>query len=193
MKKKDMNRVVLRGVMCDNLQISHEFEDKEFFTFSLKVRRNEEKEDYIPILISEDMIFMYQEDTFVEIIGQYVSERVGRKAFLYVYATKIELTQKNYTNRVNIVGTICKKTVNKGYETKVVEFILATNSDTGYSSYIPTIAIGDNAIIVKEFSVGQRVFCYGSIRMKEYDKKLEDGTIEKRTALNFLIKRAEKK
>ena len=64
--------------------------------------------------------------------------------------------------------------------------IVAVNR--GYrSDYIPCIAWGRNARMVKDFEVGTKIDIKGRVQSREYVKRFDDGTQETRTAYEISI------
>ncbi len=65
--------------------------------------------------------------------------------------------------------------------------LLAVNRAYSKSDYIPCIAWGKNARLIKNASVGQKLEVGGRIQSRQYTKRLDDGSAEIRTAYEFSI------
>ena len=55
------------------------------------------------------------------------------------------------------------------------------------SDYLPCIAWGRNARFIKDAQIGSKIEIVGRIQSREYQKKLDDGTIETRTAYEISV------
>ena len=65
--------------------------------------------------------------------------------------------------------------------------LLAVNRAYAKSDYIPCIAWGKNARLIKNAPVGQKLDVSGRIQSRQYTKRLDDGFTELRTAYEFSI------
>ena len=65
--------------------------------------------------------------------------------------------------------------------------MLAVNRAYNKSDYIPCIAWGRNARFCQNIQVGTRVKITGRVQSREYEKKYEDGTVEKRIAYEVSV------
>jgi len=83
------------------------------------------------------------------------------------------------TNEVVLVGYICKKPIYRQtpFGREIADILLAVNRAYNKSDYIPSIAWGRNARFCQNIEVGTEVKIVGRIQSRNYEKKLEDGTI----------------
>ena len=75
---------------------------------------------------------------------------------------------------------------------QITDLLVAINRPYNKSDYIPSIVWGRNAKFAKNLEVGDRVQMWGRVQSRDYEKKLEDGTIEKRVAYEVSISKIKK-
>ena len=105
-------------------------------------------------------------------------------------ATRKEAFRKDYiTNEVVLVGYICKKPVYRQtpFGREIADILLAVNRAYNKSDYIPSIAWGRNARFCQNLEVGTEVKIVGRVQSRNYEKKLEDGTILKKVAYEVSV------
>ena len=98
---------------------------------------------------------------------------------------KKDYFRKDYvTNEVVLIGYICKKPIYRQtpFGREIADILLAVNRAYNKSDYIPSIAWGRNARFCQNLEVGTEVKLVGRIQSRNYEKKLEDGTILKKVA-----------
>lgn len=103
---------------------------------------------------------------------------------------KNEAFKKDYiTNEVVLIGYICKKPVYRQtpFGREIADLLLAVNRAYNKSDYIPSIAWGRNARFCQNLEVGTEVKIVGRVQSRNYEKKLEDGTILKKVAYEVSI------
>ena len=101
-----------------------------------------------------------------------------------------EAFKKDYiTNEVVLIGYICKKPVYRQtpFGREIADLLLAVNRAYNKSDYIPSIAWGRNARFCQNLEVGTEVKIVGRVQSRNYEKKLEDGTILKKVAYEVSI------
>ena len=101
-----------------------------------------------------------------------------------------EAFKKDYiTNEVVLIGYICKKPVYRQtpFGREIADLLLAVNRAYNKSDYIPSIAWGRNARFCQNLEVGTEVKVVGRVQSREYEKKLEDGTILKKVAYEVSV------
>ena len=105
-------------------------------------------------------------------------------------ATRKEAFRKDYiTNEVVLVGYICKKPVYRQtpFGREIADILLAVNRAYNKSDCIPSIAWGRNARFCQNLEVGTEVKIVGRVQSRNYEKKLEDGTILKKVAYEVSV------
>ena len=103
---------------------------------------------------------------------------------------KKEFFRKDYiTNEVVLVGYICKKPVYRQtpFGREIADLLLAVNRAYNKSDYIPSIAWGRNARFCQNLEVGTEVKIVGRVQSRNYEKKLEDGSIIKKVAYEVSV------
>ncbi len=103
---------------------------------------------------------------------------------------KKEFAKKDYiTNEVVLVGYICKKPVYRQtpFGREIADLLLAVNRAYNKSDYIPSIAWGRNAKFCQNLEVGTEVKIVGRVQSRNYEKKMEDGSIVKKVAYEVSI------
>ena len=147
---------------------------------------------------------MLQDGKKILVKGQFRSynsyENEKNKLILTVFAKDIaelpinedenEMTKKDtITNEVVLIGYICKKPIYRQtpFGREIADLLLAVNRAYNKSDYIPSIAWGRNARFCQNLEVGTRVKIVGRVQSRNYEKKLEDGTVETRVAYEVSI------
>ena len=101
-----------------------------------------------------------------------------------------EAFKKDYiTNEVVLIGYICKKPVYRQtpFGREIADLLLAVHRAYNTSDYIPSIAWGRNARFCQNLEVGTEVKIVGRVQSRNYEKKLEDGTVLKKVAYEVSI------
>ena len=202
------NYLTLVGKVTGEKKFSHEIYGERFYIFNLSIPRLSGNADIIPITVSERLI---KEDTLQEgkkllIKGQFRSynsyENEKNRLILTVFAKDVMEVEENedeeenemvrkdtITNEVVLVGYICKKPIYRQtpFGREISDLLLAVNRAYNKSDYIPCIAWGRNARFCQNLEVGTRVKIVGRVQSRNYDKKLEDGTVETRVAYEVSI------
>ena len=192
------NNVVIGGKVIDEPKFSHEIFDEKFYKFSIKTKRLSEYEDILPIIISERLIDMnkIQVDKIIKINGQFRSYNMQgetkNKLVLSIFVKEIEFIDDDSIitlNDANLIGYICKEPVYRktplGRE--IADVLIAVNRTYKKSDYIPCILWGRNAKFCETLSVGNLVKLNGRIQSRTYDKKLENGEVEKKVAYEVSV------
>ena len=93
------------------------------------------------------------------------------------------------TNEVILIGYICKKPIYRKtpFGREISDILLATNRAYNKSDYIPCIAWGRNARFSENLEVGAEIRIVGRVQSREYEKKYEDGTSEKKVAYEVSV------
>ena len=105
-------------------------------------------------------------------------------------AQKKEFFRKDYiTNEVVLIGYICKKPVYRQtpFGREIADLLLAVNRAYNKSDYIPSIAWGRNARFCQNLEVGTEVKIVGRVQSRNYEKKLDDGSIIKKVAYEVSV------
>ena len=200
------NHLVLIGTIISGKRISHEIYGEKFYIFDLEVPRLSEITDKIPVIISERLLteFDLTIGKKVMIEGQFRSynsyENEKSRLVLTVFAKDISLYEEKeeeneenkkdiVSNEVTLIGYICKPPIYRQtpFGREISDILLAVNRAYNKSDYIPCIAWGRNARFCQNIQVGTRVKITGRVQSREYEKKYEDGTVEKRIAYEVSV------
>ena len=200
------NHLVLIGTIISGKRISHEIYGEKFYIFDLEVPRLSEITDKIPVTISERLLteFDLTIGKKVMIEGQFRSynsyENEKSRLVLTVFAKDISLYEEKeeeneenkkdiVSNEVTLIGYICKQPIYRQtpFGREISDILLAVNRAYNKSDYIPCIAWGRNARFCQNIQVGTRVKITGRVQSREYEKKYEDGTVEKRIAYEVSV------
>ena len=194
------NRVELTGAITGEPVFSHSLESGEgFYELKLSVNRLSGMADIIPVTVPAELI----ETTDIcigsnmAVRGQFRSYNkiVGdrSKLLLTVFAHEIfTITEpSNNPNSIELTGYICKAPIYRTtpFNREIADLLIAVNRSFNKSDYIPIIAWGKNARFAKNLLVGEKINLSGRVQSREYQKRLDDGTTETRTAYEISINR----
>ena len=192
-REQENNKVTLSGEIVSNFGFSHECYGEGFYTAMLASERLSGKKDIIPIMVSERLINISEEEGWIgqkiNIFGQFRSfnkyEEGRNKLMLYVFAHEfIPVDEIENKNQIFLDGYICKPQVYRktplGRE--IADILIAVNRPYGKSDYIPCIAWGRNARFAEDLGVGTRLRIEARIQSREYQKRISDDEYETRTA-----------
>lgn len=191
------------GKIASGFTFSHEVYGEGFYMMDVSVQRLSDSTDTIPVMISERLIDVTRDymGEYIQIYGQFRSynrhEEKKNRLVLSVFAREISFTEeendKIKSNQIFLDGYICKNPVYRrtplGRE--IADMLLAVNRPYGKSDYIPCICWGRNARFASGFEVGGHVQIWGRIQSREYVKKHEDESTEKRVAYEVSVSKLE--
>ncbi len=202
----DNNHLTLVGKVTSEKRFSHEIYGEKFYIFDLSVPRLSGNADVIPVTISERLLTI--QDVFIgaklQIDGQFRSynsyDNEKNKLILTVFVKDIQFLEENQeeeeenrrdfvSNEVILDGYICKKPIYRKtpFGREISDILLAVNRAYNKSDYIPCIAWGRNARFCENVAVGTEVKVIGRVQSREYEKKHEDGTVEKKVAYEVSV------
>lgn len=200
--QKQNNKVYLMGKVVSRPVFSHELYGEAFYDFKLEVARLSGQLDILPITVSERLL--EQEDTslgaHIGISGQFRSyNKISgdrSRLMLTVFAREFLPYDAcgDKTNYIEINGFVCKPPVYRTtpFDRKICDILLAVNRGYNKSDYIPCIAWGRNALYVRTVPVGCNLQIFGRVQSRVYGKRLEDGTVEERTAYELSVSKLTK-
>ncbi len=192
--EKSTNTVYLQGRVGSAVEYSHDLYGERFYEFKLNVPRLSEHLDVIPITASEALVAGLQADELIAVSGQFRSfnrpDGERSRLILSVFAREITQPQAEVNpNAAELIGYICKPPVYRTtpFNREICDVLLAVNRAYSKSDYIPCIAWGKNARLIKNAPVGQKMCVAGRIQSRQYTKRLDNGETELRTAYEFSI------
>ncbi len=192
------NSVILSGKIGKNAIYSHEVYGESFYESSIQVERLSSQIDNIPITISERLMeeVKVEKGEFITLEGQFrsynkmVDERSKLMLTVFVRNCSENYEEKN-ENCVELSGFICKPPIYRvtPFNREIADVLVAVNRAYNKSDYIPCIAWGRNARFASHLEVGDKINLVGRIQSREYQKVLENGVEETRTAYEISISR----
>lgn len=197
------NQVQIMGEIISDFSFSHEVYGEGFYMMDISVKRLSDSYDIIPVMISERLIDVTQDykGEMIQIFGQFRSynrhEEKKNRLVLSIFAREIRFVEeendKIKSNQIFLDGYICKNPVYRrtplGRE--IADMLLAVNRPYGKSDYIPCICWGRNARFASGFEVGGHVQIWGRIQSREYVKRMEDDSTQKRVAYEVSVSKLE--
>jgi single-stranded DNA-binding protein len=193
-----MNKVYLYGRILSTPKFSHRTFGDEFYTFDLEVKRLSGSVDILPITISKANITNIDRNMLVGVAGQLRSYNIVRngtsRLVLTVFVKSLSFDyEERSTNEIYLEGYICKPPIYRvtPFKREISDMLLAVNRAYGKSDYIPLIAWGKNAVFAKELKVGKKLKVNGRIQSREYEKIVESGESNRRTAYEVSVSRLE--
>jgi single-stranded DNA-binding protein len=202
MQSTETNQVIITGKVVDECQLSHELYGEKFYEFKLEVPRLSESADILPVTISERLVTegLLVNGNFVSVEGQFRSynnrKDNGNKLKLVIFARDVKEIKEEDIKNPNYVlldGFLCKEPI---YRTtplgrEICDIILAVNRAYHKSDYIPIITWGRNARFSQKLNVGDNVKVWGRIQSRDYEKKLDNGEVIRRTAYEVSVSKME--
>lgn len=190
------NRVYLYGLVISKPVESGEFYGSDYCDLQLSVKRLSSIVDTIPLTIHKDLIREHNIElgTNLAVIGEFRSynkiENGRSRLMLSVYVNEItdEVDETN-PNIIELSGYLCKTPIYRTtpFNREIADLLIACNRSNNKSDYLPAIAWGRNARFAKNMSVGEQISISGRIQSREYQKRLESGVTETRTAYEISI------
>ena len=197
------NQVSVMGRIATEFTFSHQVFGEGFYMMDILVKRLSDSEDRIPVMVSERLIDITQDyvGEYIEIHGQFRSynrhEEKRNRLVLSVFAREVKFVEEGEesipVNQIFLDGYICKPPVYRktplGRE--IADLLMAVNRPYGKSDYIPSICWGRNARFAGKFQVGEHIQLWGRIQSRTYQKKIDEDTVEKRTAYEISVSKIE--
>ena len=196
------NIITLSGIVETEPVFSHSVAEEKFYSFTLRVPRLSETEDFLPITISEQILNaeLVKKESPLKIRGQLRSynkyTETKTRLILTVFAKEISLPDEcdSNPNEIFVNGFICKEPVYRKtpFGREITDLIVAVNRAFNRSDYIPAIAWGRNAVYSENLAVGSNVMLWGRLQSRNYNKRISDEETEQRTAYELSITKIEK-
>lgn len=200
------NRVCIIGEIVSEFTFSHEVFGEGFYIANVSVNRLSDMVDVIPLMISERLIDVTKDyrGMKIEVAGQFRSynrhEGTKNKLVLSIFVRELRFLEddempeeQSKSNQIFLDGYVCKPPIYRktplGRE--IADILVAVNRPYGKSDYIPCIAWGRTARFCENLAVGTELRVIGRVQSREYEKKYEDGTVEKRIAYEVSVSNLE--
>ncbi len=202
---KVSNNINVSGIVTEEPIFSHNLYGEGFYIFKVSVKRLSEKDDILPITISERLINLsnLKVGTLVSLSGQirsynnYVETEKRNKLIITVFAREIEiintLEQFVDSNDVILDGYICKSPIYRTtpFGREIADILLAVNRSYNKSDYIPCISWGRNAKFCEQLEIGSNVKITGRLQSRQYQKKLNEDDVIQKVAYEISITKIE--
>ncbi|WP_353092554.1 single-stranded DNA-binding protein [Tissierella praeacuta] len=205
-KIMDTNSVKLVGKVASERVFSHEMYGEGFYNVDLEVPRLSDSVDVLPITVSERLMVDVDLSIGQHIIvegqlrsyNRYIDS--GNRLVLTIFAKDIyipnedELTEVlRKPNEIYLDGYICKKPIYRTtpFGREITDILIAVNRSYNKSDYIPCISWGRNARFCEKMLVGDHIKLWGRVQSREYQKKLDDGEVQKKIAFEVSISKLE--
>ena len=198
------NQVEVAGEIISTFEYSHEIFGEGFYMVKLLVNRLSEATDEIPLMISERLVDVTKDcrGKYLRAFGQFRSynkhEENHNHLILSVFVRDLEFLDSMEDvkpNQIQLDGFICKQPVYRmtplGRE--ICDILLAVNRSYGKSDYIPCICGGRNARFAGSLEIGARIELVGRIQSREYQKRISEFEVVKRTAYEVSVNKLEMK
>ena len=198
------NQVEVAGEIISTFEYSHEIFGEGFYMVKLLVNRLSEATDEIPLMISERLVDVTKDcrGKYLRAFGQFRSynkhEENHNHLILSVFVRDLEFLDSMEDvkpNQIQLDGFICKQPVYRmtplGRE--ICDILLAVNRSYGKSDYIPCICWGRNARFAGSLEIGARIELVGRIQSREYQKRISEFEVVKRTAYEVSVNKLEMK
>ena len=198
------NQVEVAGEIISTFEYSHEIFGEGFYMVKLLVNRLSEATDEIRLMISDRLVDVRKDcrGKYLRAFGQFRSynthEENHNHLILSVFVRDLEFLDSMEDvkpNQIQLDGFICKQPVYRmtplGRE--ICDILLAVNRSYGKSDYIPCICWGRNARFAGSLEIGARIELVGRIQSREYQKRISEFEVVKRTAYEVSVNKLEMK
>jgi len=196
------NKVTVSGEVATQPVFSHDVLGEGFYEFDLKVKRLSDQFDIVPITISERLVKDSQivKGKQIALSGQFRSynKQIDEKSklMLTVFVREVlqDLDAVGDVNEIILSGFVCKAPIYRTtpFNREICDVLIAVNRSYNKSDYLPCIAWGRNAKLVKDWHIGQSIKVQGRIQSRIYNKKLENDQTVQLTAYEISLVKIEK-
>ncbi|MFR7719223.1 MAG: single-stranded DNA-binding protein [Lachnospiraceae bacterium] len=192
------NQVSIMGKIISGFTFSHEVFGEGFYMMDVSVQRLSDSSDVVPVMVSERLIDVTQDydGEYIQIYGQFRSynrhEEKKNRLVLSVFAREVNFVEEEgdkvksnqIPRRLHLQDAVYRRTP---LEEKWIW--LAVNRPYGKST---TFRIAKKKCeIYRRVEVGGHVQVWGRIQSREYVKKLDEETTEKRIAYEVSVSKLE--
>jgi len=190
------NRVYLYGLVVSNPTTCDDYYGSDYCNLDLSVQRLSGIVDTIPLTMHRNLIEKHNVKLGdnIAILGEFRSynkiennrSRLMLNAFVHEITDEIDTTNPNI---IELSGYVCKMPIYRTtpFNREIADLLIASNRTGNKSDYLPAIAWGRNARFAKNITVGEQIHISGRIQSREYQKRLDDGTVQTRTAYEISI------
>ena len=196
-EKQNMeNRVYLYGLVVSNPKTCDDYYGSDYCNMDLSVQRLSGIVDTIPLTIHRKLIEKHKIKLGdnLAVLGEFRSynkiennrSRLMLTMFVHEVTDDIDVANPNI---IELSGYVCKLPVYRTtpFNREIADLLIACNRSGNKSDYLPAIAWGRNARFAKNITVGEQIHISGRLQSREYQKRLDDGTVQTRTAYEISI------
>lgn len=184
-----LNTAVIRGILADPPEYSHENHDKKFYRFYLKVPRLSGTIDLLPVIAEESKLEELEPEEGEELIvtGQVRSHNIytesARHLLIFVFANDISAEPGEPVNEVELNGILCREPVIRRTPLgrQICDMMLAVPRTFHRADYLPCILWGRTAEMASQCRTRDEIHLKGRLQSRIYTKLTENGS-EQRTA-----------
>lgn len=183
------NTVLLRGILLDPPEFSHENHGRQFDRMILSVQRLSGAFDHLNVIAEHEMIERLDPGCgpMLEVEGEVRSYNnhsgQGRKLLISVFCNRMQYVAGNHENQVTVTGQMCREPVFRrtplGRE--ICDVMLAVDRRYHRRDYLPCILWGSVARMAADCPKGTGLTVHGRLQSRIYTKQTESGP-EERTA-----------
>lgn len=195
------NKVYIEGKIVTPLEFSHEMYGEGFYSLKVEVPRLSEIADYLPLTVSERLIASMDLTLgkIIKVEGQLRSYNKyvdgGNRLILTVFVREIKEIDEisKSPNQIFLDGYVCKTPIYRTtpFGREITDLLIAVNRSYNKSDYIPAIAWGRNAKFSNTLEIGSHIKLWGRVQSREYEKKLGENNVIKKTAYEVSISKME--
>lgn len=177
----DLNNVCMQGKI-NGLEAIYHGNEESFYKGILEVERDNGRiSDFIPIIISDNLLKEINLNELIQIKGQLRSKDVitddnKLKVDLYINIKEISnISELNNNNIVELSGYIVKRPNlrNTPSGKQITDLLIACNYGKDKTAYIPCIAWGKNARYASKLKIGDYTNVQGRFQSRNYTKMID--------------------
>lgn len=194
MNEQENNKMYFSGEIVSEPTLTHARYGEGFYEFDVRVPRLSGTDDILPVTISEKLLYGKEigKGTKINAVGQFRSynkiEDERSRLVLTAFVQEL-LEETDNPNTITLNGYVCKPPIYRmtPLNREIADILIAVNRAHNKSDYIPCVAWGRNARFASMLSVGDRVAVSGRVQSRQYEKKVSETNIQKRTAYEVSI------
>ena len=183
-----LNKVILIGKIAENFAYSHSLRNgKKFFRTLIDIKRTNVTEDFVSVVIPEELTETVENGDHVYINGEFRSLKTSDGSDHFVLVQEIHKVDSPDYNGATFGGVVAIKPqfriTPKGKE--VADFSLMIERSYGRRVYVPCVAWKNDAIYASKLSIGAKVSIMGRIQSRLYQKDGKEKLINELTVTHI--------
>ena len=178
---ENTNKLQFVGTVATTPDYSHSVKELEFYSFVLSMKRISNVSDNIVVIIKKEMAQTIKAGDRLSICGELRSHNnkseIGNRLIIACFAHTVEDAENlSDENLIELSGVICKEPTYRltpvGRE--ICDLILAVNRKHKKTDYLPCIAWGKNARLLRDVEIGAGIAIEGRVQSREYKKVIDE-------------------